>query len=267
MEKWTEKYLSLLGVEKKEPDYQYLQQLAETHLHRVPFEIISKFYYFSNKNQNDLIPSKEEYLQNFLEKGWGGNCYILNIHFGKLLEDLGFDVNIVRARGGNSHLALMVTFDNQSYYTDVGYMAPFFEPLLLINEPYIVRCGEEIIIKQLSRKEFLIDRRTGGQSFVTKTIEWYPVILDSFNGDILHSHRDEDDNPFMRRITAAIFKKRVSYTLMNSKIIVKSDKNISVRDFDNKNEWLGEVESTFNLRKQDLEFALDFLEERNVKLF
>lgn len=267
MERWAEKYLEFLGLEKMEPSYEYLQSLVETHLHRVPFEIISKYHYYTTRNQNDLIPSKEEYLENSLKKGWGGNCYILNIHFGKLLHSLGFDVNIVRARGGNNHLALMVTINGKSYYTDVGFMAPLFEPLAIEEEPYLIRCGEEMIIRKVGCREYLVDRRTGGQSFVSKTIEWYPVEVESFTEDIIHAHRDQDENPFMRRIVATIFKDRVSYTVMNSKLIIKSDRDIQVKEFTHQNEWLQMMEQTFHLKKQDLLFGLDFLEKRNVDIF
>lgn len=267
MNSWTKRYLSFLNIKEKTPSYDYLQQLTEVHLHRVPFEVCSKYYYFNNKSLSNYIPGKEEYLEHLLEKGWGGNCYILNIHFGILLQSLGFATKYVRARGGNNHLALMVTLDDKSYYTDVGYMAPLFEPLRIEKEPYMVRCGEEIIIKRKSSTEYVIDRRTGGQSFVTKTIEWVPVELESFKEDMIHSYRDKDDNPFMRRIVATIFKERVSYGVMNSKLIIKSDKEISIKDFDDKTEWLQMMETTFNLKTKDLEYALNFLEERNEHLF
>jgi arylamine N-acetyltransferase len=264
---WTEQYLNYLGLEKREPNYVYLLRLIEAHLQRVPFEVISKYHYYTSKNRHDLIPTKEEYLENLLKRGWGGNCYILNIHFGNLLQSLGFEAEYVRARGGNNHLALMVTVEDKVYYTDVGYMAPLFEPLLIEKEPYLVGCGEEIIIKRKNNREYLIDRRTGGQSFVTKIIEWFPVELESFREDIIHSHRDEDENPFMRRIVATIFKDRVSYAVMNSKLIIKSNTSIQVKDYEDKNSWLEMMEITFNLQKQDLEFALNFLEKRSVQLF
>ena len=244
-----------------------MQSLVETHLHRVPFEIISKYNYYSTRNQKELIPCKDEYLENLLEKGWGGNCYILNIHFGNLLQSLGFDVKTVRARGGNNHLGLMVTLNGKSYYTDVGYMAPLFEPLLIEDEPYLIRCGEEIMIKKVGSQQYLFDRRSGGQSFVAKTIEWFPVEIESFKEDIIHAHRDQDDNPFMRRIVATIFKNRVSYAVMNSKLIVKSDSDIQITDFTDREEWIQMMEKTFHLQKQDLLFGLNFLEERNVQIF
>lgn len=267
MNRWTEQYLDVLRMEKKAPTYEYLQSLVEAHLHQIPFEIVSKFHYFSTKDNRNLIPTKDEYLENVIKKGWGGNCYILNIHFRNLLEELGFDARIVRARGGNPHLGLMVTVDGQSYYTDVGYMAPLFEPLVLEEEPCLHRCGEEILVKRLNETEFMIDRRSGGHSFVTKTIEWAPVPEESFQDHILFAHRDEADNPFMRRIVVTIYKNRVSYSVINTKLIKKSDKAIQVIDYGEKEEWIKMMESTFNLKRADLEFVINFLRERSNELF
>lgn len=267
MRNWEKKYLDFLGMEKQEPNYKYLQSLVESHLHSVPFEIISKYHYYTARNQKEWIPSKEEYLKNLYDRGWGGNCYILNIHFRNLLQTLGFDAKVVRAKGGNNHLGLMVTIDRKPYYTDVGYMAPLFEPLSLEDEPHFIRCGEEIIIKKVGKQEYLFDRRSGGQSFVSKIIEWFPVEIESFTEDIIHSHRDQDENPFMRRIVATIFKDRVSYAVMNSKLIIKSERDIQVTDFTDQEEWIEMMEKTFHLQKQDLLVGLDFLKERKVSLF
>lgn len=51
---WTEQYLNYLGLEKKEPSYVYLLGLIEAHLQRVPFEVISKYHYYTSKNRHDL---------------------------------------------------------------------------------------------------------------------------------------------------------------------------------------------------------------------
>jgi N-hydroxyarylamine O-acetyltransferase len=267
MNTWVDSYLTLIGEKKENPTLDYFQRLTEAHLHRVPFEIISKYHYFSTRPLESLIPDREEYLQNAIEYGWGGNCYILNIHFGQLFKELGFDVHYIRARGGNNHLALRVMIEGKAYYTDVGYMAPLFEPVLLEAEPYIVRCGEEIIIKKENDQEYMIDRRSGGQSFVMKTIEWWPVEVSSFKEDIIHSHRDEDENPFMRRIVATIFKDRVSYSVINSKLLIKSNSDVKVVDFKDKEKWIHMMKDTFNFQEKGIKFALEFLEERGVTLF
>lgn len=264
---WADRYLSLLGVERQYANYSYLQTLIEAHLERVPFEICSKYHYYAADTLQSLIPSKDRFLDHLEEKGWGGNCYILNIRFAELLRSLGFDVEHVRATGGNAHLGSMVTVEGQSYYVDVGYMAPLFEPLALEKEPHFVRCGEEVIITRVGDTAYRIDRRSGGQSFVVKTIDWTPVDLAAFTEDIVHSHRDEDDNPFMRRMVATLFKDRVCYQVVNTKLLIKSDTEIQVKEYTDRAEWMRMMNEMFHLREEDLSFVLSFLAERNVLLF
>lgn len=265
---WTERYLQLLGLSREQPGPGYLKRLTEAHLHCFPFELVSKYHYYANRfTRKGLIPDREEFLGQFAERGWGGNCYILNGRFGELLRELGFDVSYVRARGGNDHLGIMADAGEGKRYVDVGYMAPLFEPLELAREPHLVRCGEEIIIRRESDREFVIDRRTGGQSFVVKTIEWEAVPLDSFEEAIRHAHRDEDENPFMRRMVAVLYKDRVCYQAVNTKLLVKSDRETKIYDYADRQEWLRMMESVFGLKRQDLLGVLEFLSERGVELF
>jgi len=264
---WTDRYLEHLGMTRREPSGDYLQALVERHLERVPFEVIGKYHYYSTRPKDDLIPPKELFLDNLIRKGWGGNCYILNSHFGDLLRSLGFETALVRARGGNAHLALMVNVEGKACYVDVGYGAPLFEPLLLDSEPHLVRCGEEIIVRKSNEREYVIDRRTGGQSFVVKTIDWTPVGLERFRDDFIYAHRDEDDNPFMRRIVATIYRNRVCYQVINGKLLVKSDTNIEITEYTDESEWKKMMSSMFNLDEESIDFALSFLAGRNVHLF
>lgn len=264
---WTDRYLTWLGVEKAQPTYSFLQTLIEAHLECVPFEICSKYHYYAGADMQNLIPSKEQFLDHLTERGWGGNCYILNIHFAGLLRSLGFDVEYVRASGGNAHLGNRVTVGGRSYYVDVGYMAPLFEPLALEEEPHFVRCGEEIIVTRVGDEAYRIDRRSGGQSFVVKTIHWTPVDLSAFTEDIVHSHRDEDDNPFMRRMVATLFKNRVCYQVVNAKLLIKSDTDIQVKEYADRGEWMRMMDEVFHLREDDLSWVLAFLAERDVRLF
>jgi len=191
----------------------------------------------------------------------------LNSHFGDLLRSLGFETALVRARGGNAHLALMVNVGGAVCYVDVGYGAPLFEPLFLEAEPHFTRCGEEIIVSKTNEREYVIDRRTGGQSFVVKTIDWIPVGLERFRDDFAYSHRDEDENPFMRRIVATIYRNRVCYQVINEKLLIKSDAELKVTEYSDVNEWKRMMSSTFGLEEESVEFALKFLAQRNVHLF
>lgn len=261
-------YLDRLQTEAKTPTLDYLRDLVKFHLHRIPFENISKIHYYLHQGQTGLqwLPSLETFLDNMTNKGLGGNCYILNNSFGQLLQSLGFHVEIVRATGGNTHLALKVTVDDRSYYVDVGYGAPLFEPLSLDEAPRFSRCGEEVEIVKLGNQQYLIDRRANGQSFVTKCIEWEPVSLESFDEPITHSLRDVDENPFMRRIVATLFKKNTAYSVINHKLFIKADQGTEVHEYTRKQDWLDMMESTFGFSPDVLEEAIAFLAGRGVRV-
>jgi len=263
-------YLSLLELERKSfPTTDYLRQLIREHLSRVPFENASKIHYYRTRGRDGLrwLPDLETYLRNMAERGFGGNCYILNACFGELLRSLGYRVELVRATGGNTHLGLRVEAEGRLYYVDVGYGAPLFDPLPLDEEPRFARCGEEVEIRRVAEGHYRIDRRANGQSFVTKYIEWSPVPLESFGEAIAHSLRDEDENPFMRRIVATLFRKETAYSVVNHKLFVKRGKETEVHEFTSKREWLSMMNRTFRLEEAVLEGAIAFLSERDVHLF
>lgn len=260
---WQKSYLTYLGVKESSPDLKHLTLLASTHLRRVPYETVSKFYYYMNQLEHGwLVPSIEEFVNNLSEKGWSGNCYTIAFNFGHLLTSLGFDVSYVRVNPG--HVALMVTINKVSYYTDVGYGAPLFTPLRLEEEPHIHECGEEIIITKLSNKVYGIDRKREGQSFVSKQIEWTPLAISDFDDDILRSHRDHDDNHYMRRILISLFKDEYSYSLRNEKLVVQSNEGKTEYVFTKKEDWLGMVIKTFGIEREVANQALEFLKERDV---
>ncbi|RKN82008.1 arylamine N-acetyltransferase [Paenibacillus ginsengarvi] len=263
------RYLDHLQTLEQPPSLDYLRKLIKLHLGRFPFENLSKFHYYTHKGQKGLewLPDMELFLDNCVSRGMGGNCYILNSHFGALLESLGFQVELVRATGGNTHLALRVTIDKQMYYVDVGYGAPLLEPLVLEEQPRFSRLGEEIEITRLGPGRFIIDRRAGGQSFVTKTIEWEPVRLDDFEEVITDSLRDRDDNPFMRRIVVTLLQEDRAYSVMNNKLFVKTNERTEVHEYTKQSDWIAMMKSTYGLDEEALRSSVDFVAERGVKLF
>jgi arylamine N-acetyltransferase len=260
---WQQSYLNYLGIAESSPDLNYLTLLTSTHLRRVPYETVSKFHFYMTELEHGwLVPPIEEFVSNLTRKGWGGNCYTITFNFGRLLTSLGYDVSYVRVNPG--HVALMVTIDKISYYTDVGYGAPLFTPLRLKEEIYLHQCGEEITIIKQSDEVYEIDRKRDGHSFVTKQIEWMPLQISDFYGDILFSHRDHDDNPFMRRITISRFNEGYLHYLRNEKLIVQSNEEKVENTFTDQEEWLGKITETFGIEREVLKNAINFLIERDV---
>ncbi|TLS38215.1 arylamine N-acetyltransferase [Pseudalkalibacillus caeni] len=258
-------YLKRLQLNREIPSYHYLEALVKHHLHSVPYETFSKFYYYQTAKNNAFVPSFETFVKNLEINGWGGNCYTLNINFKRLLEVLGFDVHLVLVSPG--HIGLMVVIENRAFYVDVGYGSPIMKPIFIQNGVSLSRCGEEIVIKPASdRNRFVIDRKSNGKTFVSKTIVWEPVEEADFTNDINESHLDQDENDMMRRITAVIFKNRSTYYLRNTTLTIFAAKSRRMIEFNDEQQWIQMIESTYGIQPQIVREAADFLKERNITL-
>ncbi|PWK16340.1 arylamine N-acetyltransferase [Tumebacillus permanentifrigoris] len=199
---WKQRYLDKLGVTFERPDFVALCDLIQAHLLTVPYELLSKIHYYNQREDNGwLVPPVEVFVENLVSKGRGGNCYILNFNFGRLLEALGYQLDYCRV--SPRHMAIRVYLGGQIWYVDVGYGAPTFRPLLLDEEPNFTSLyGEEVKITRLDEHSYEIERFYNEKSFVKKVIEWHPLTFADFEEDISFSHRDTDDNVFMRRASA-----------------------------------------------------------------
>jgi arylamine N-acetyltransferase len=125
-----ERYLSLLEVESVSPSLDHLKRLVRAQITRVPFENISKLY-FKKTQGAAFIPTLEEHLDGIKRYNFGGTCYANNPYFSELLRHLGYDVTICGAdmTRPDVHVVSVVRLEGREYLVDVGYGAPFFEPM------------------------------------------------------------------------------------------------------------------------------------------
>ncbi len=259
-------YMDILKVKDvSQLDLVLLRTLIRSHLHTIPYENFSKYHYMKNDMGMGYIYDTEAFIKR-ARIGWGGTCYPLNIHFAKLLKSLGYNSSLVRVRNG--HVAIMVRFDDQDYYVDVGYGSPLFSPIKLPEEGRlrIKKLGEEIFIKKIAPSLFEIDRHADGKSFVKKEIEWTPLTLENFTADIERSHMDEPENIVMRRLSATIFKPRYCYYLNNETITRKNEYTKEVSKFTDRRSWAYNVYQVFGIEEDVSLNAVAFLEERGVKI-
>ena len=77
------------------------------------------------------VPDLELYLDGIERHHFGGTCYANNSHLHGLLLSLGYETKLCGANMSNSdvHLVCVVTIDGREYLVDVGYAAPFREPM------------------------------------------------------------------------------------------------------------------------------------------
>jgi N-hydroxyarylamine O-acetyltransferase len=135
----VERYLGRIGSPAiGAPDRTTLELLQGLHLLHVPFENLDIHRDVAIELDHAAIAAK------VIDRRRGGYCYELNSLFGRLLAELGYDVEMISARvvregGGESqefaHLALLVRVDGEPapFLTDVGFGDAFATPMPLLD--------------------------------------------------------------------------------------------------------------------------------------
>ena len=123
-------YLAILGVARTQPGLTALRELVKAHLTRIPFENISKLYYYKRFGLTNL-PDIRMYLEGIEEKHFGGTCYSNNYYLHLLLRSLGYEAKLCAAdmRNPHVHAVNMITIEGREYLVDSGYAAPLLEPI------------------------------------------------------------------------------------------------------------------------------------------
>jgi arylamine N-acetyltransferase len=140
-----DRYLRILGLSRRDPGWDALAELVAAHVMRVPFENISKLYYRKHVGLRSL-PGLERFLDGIERHHFGGTCYTNNYYLNSLLAHLGYDVKLCGADMANPdvHLVSIVTVDQREYLVDVGYAAPFMEPIPRDREhDHVIALGRE----------------------------------------------------------------------------------------------------------------------------
>jgi arylamine N-acetyltransferase len=126
----ADRYLSLLGLIRRNPDLAFLSEIVSAHMIRIPFENISKLYYLKKFGVTSLL-DLDTYLDGIEQYHFGGTCYTNNIYLNLLMNHLGFDAMLCGAdmSSPDVHIVSIVKLDGREYIVDVGYGAPFLTPL------------------------------------------------------------------------------------------------------------------------------------------
>jgi arylamine N-acetyltransferase len=125
-----DRYLNLLGVPRRLPTMAALFELVKAHALRIPFENISKLHYLRRQDLRH-IPDVEQYLDGIAQHNLGGTCYSNSYYLHRLLAHLGYDPMLCGADmvTPDGHMVNMVAVEGREFLIDVGYAAPFLEPL------------------------------------------------------------------------------------------------------------------------------------------
>ena len=255
------KYLKLLGIRRSDPTLNYLTELISYHLRKVPFENISKIFYYKTLQLRN-IPDFELYLNGIEKHNFGGTCYSNNYYFNELLNHLGFDVILCGAdmSSPDVHITNIVTIDNRKYLVDVGYGAPFFKPIPMdIEKVYSIVHGYDkysyfpinnngvFELKQFRGNNIKHGYRV--KPLKRNIHEFKKVIEDSF----------APSATFLNRITIIKFDHASSVSVRNYSLVKINDKDVEKMVLVNRDEIINAIAVNFNLRKDIVEESVNFI--------
>ena len=246
------RYLKILNVSRKNPSLEYLTELLTSHIINIPFENISKIHYYLTKDLK-YIPDFDLYLTGIEKYNFGGTCYSNNYYFNQLLNHLGFNVWLCGAdmKEPDVHLVNVVIFNEKMYLADVGYGAPFFNPMPLdLDIDYRFSFGNEhyVLLTRNSKdqselKQYREEKIKHGYfvKLYNRNIgEFEKVIKDSFL----------DSATFLNRITIVKFGFTSSTSVRNYSLVEMQNNHLRKTQINNKAQIIEQIVNHYSIPRQ-----------------
>lgn len=258
-----ERYLALLGIRRRPPSKAALQEVVQAHLMRIPFENISKVYYKKHDGLRGL-PSLERYLDGIERFHFGGTCYANNYYLYLLLKNLGYQVKLCGADMSNPdvHLVSMIVVEDREYLVDVGYAAPFLNPMPRdLTTDYTIALGRDRYVLKpqdahgRSRMELYRDGKLR-HGYLAKS---EPRQIHEFEHTIADSFRDEAT--FMNALLLARFSTDRSLVIHNLTLTESRGDEVSTRTLANPDELGAVVQETFGIPREFVDDVVAGIEQ------
>jgi arylamine N-acetyltransferase len=139
----VKRYLRLLGIDEAPRGVEGLRLIVRRHLIRVPFENVSKLLMFGVEGAGRAF-TLDEFLDGIEHHDLGGTCYTVNPRLAELLQSLGWDPELLGADMTNPDVHVCVRENHgPGYLVDVGFAAPFREPVPLDALPWSAAEGAQ----------------------------------------------------------------------------------------------------------------------------
>lgn len=261
--KLFDRYLDVLRIPRREPSLGALSEVVSAHLIRVPFENISKVLR-KLAGQGAVFPTLEEYLAGIEQYGFGGTCYTNNYYLFQLLSHLGYQIKLCGADmegfPPNVHMVSMVELDGREYMVDVGYGAPFWEPIPRDSADDVsVRFGQnEYILKpQDSAGRSHLESYRDGELIHGYIAKPAPLELQSFSEVIQRSFTDEAR--FMNNLSLSLFGENESYSIRNFSVVEAKGDSVTVELLQTVEELQNIVLERFRFPAEKVKLALSHL--------
>jgi arylamine N-acetyltransferase len=249
-ESQVDAYLRVLGVAKGAPSRGALNALVRAQVTRIPFENISKLYRFKHQGLAG-IPSVDVYLDGIERFHFGGTCYPNNFHFCRLLRTLGYDAALCGAdmpSGEDVHAAITVAVDGRDLLVDVGYGAPFLEPLPRdAGHDLVLRFGRDryVLKPKDDRGRSRLEMYRDGELLHGYLLKPTPRPIEHFSQVVLDSFRESAT--FMNAVDLIRFSDVDSVVIYNLSIIRSAPDSFSIERLSDREELVQAIEREFGI--------------------
>lgn len=262
-----DRYLRLLGVDRAVSGLEGLRYLIGRQLARVPFENISKLLAYERAGGGS-ITAFEEYLDRIESLDLGGTCYTNNPFFAGLLRHAGYDAGLLGADMSEPdvHTTIRVRMDGAAYHVDVGFAAPFREPVRLDRLPVEVREGaNRYVFEPVVGALLRVNQFRGDEYEMCYTAHEPPRSREFFDNVVMRSYSPQAT--FLQRLRISKVFEHRSVDLIDRTLVVHRGGASEVRQIGSLAEMKNVVAREFSMPRCPLEPALAVLERLTGKPF
>jgi arylamine N-acetyltransferase len=263
MDAWVERYLRLLALESTVTGLPGLRAIVRRHLVCVPFENVSKLVLFAREGAGRPV-TLAEFLDGIENHDLGGTCYSSNPFLLELLRALGYDAVLLGAdmHTPDVHTSIRVRLDGREYHVDVGYAAPFAEPIPLDRLPYEVSLGCDLYVFDRAAGGHRMTRYSGGEMRHSYTVHQPPRRWPFFHPTVAASF--QPGRTFMKSLRITRFlEDGGAVELRNRRLLRLSANGVVERQIESLGDLRHELDDEFQMPRCPVEEAVGVLERLN----
>lgn len=224
---------------------------------------------FYGRERCGRVTTLNEYLDGIEHHDLGGTCYTANPYFAEFLKAMGYDVDLLGATmsSPNVHTCIRVRLDGAVYHVDVGYAAPFRNPMRLDQLPLEVKDGSETYILGLSHEngEVTVGVYSGRDRVHGYRAHNQPRTPDFFRQTILDSYLP--GKTFMSCLRIARFHENGSAHLRDRILTINTGKSQTQTELRCLAELQSALEGPLMMPRCPIREAIAFLENATAKPF
>ena len=252
-----EQFLAGFPLRSRRVDLQQVAALSR-YFARLPFENLTKLIKLGKAGIETRFRLPDEVTEDHLRWNLGGTCFSLTYFLVGILRSRGLQADPVMCHmnyGPNTHTAIILSYEDQRYFLDPGYLV--HEPLPLKNKTVqrMRSSGEGVALEFQEEMGYVLYTYRQGQKTRRYHFEDRPVSLDIF-GQRWH---ESFDLPLMDGICLTRNRADEMIYIHNDYLkITRSDGIMKVRDW-NKVQYI--IREQFNIPLERVEEARQILKE------